>query len=68
MNPLVAVGAAIGTLYLPYALFCVVMRPERRLRLSGLGASATPFMRWSIRLALAAAVLANWGYVILTGR
>lgn len=68
LNPLAAVIAATATLYLPYALFCVVTRAERRLRLTALGPEASPATRWSVRLGLLLAVLANWIYLIAVGR
>ncbi len=68
MNPLVSVGAAAATLYLPYALFCVLLRPQKRLRISGFPSSTSPAFRWSIRLGFALVVLANWVYLILDGR
>lgn len=68
MNPLVAVGAAAATFYLPYALFCVVTQAERRVRLTGLGGEASPATRWTVRLGAAAILLANWIYLIAVGR
>lgn len=68
LNPLVAVGAAAATLYLPYALFCVLTRAERRLRLTGFGAESSLMTRWSVRLAAAGVLLANWIYLIAVGR
>lgn len=67
-NPLAAIAAGGATLYLPYAAFCVAARPMQRLRLTGLGAGASPAMRWSLRGALAASILLNWAYLIHTGR
>lgn len=67
-NPLAAIVAGAATLYLPYAAFCVTARPVQRLRLRGLGAGASPALRWGLRAALAASILLNWAYLILAGR
>lgn len=68
MNPLVAVGAGLATLYLPYAAFCVATHQNRRLRLTGFSEAAPSSFRWGIRLTVLAAVLLNWGYLIHAGR
>jgi hypothetical protein len=66
-NPLATTIAALATLYLPYAGFCVATRRPQRLRLVGLGPSLGR-LRWAVRFALLAVVLLNWAYLIHAGR
>jgi hypothetical protein len=68
LNPLVTAVAAAATLYLPYAAYCVATNRPRRLRLVGLGPTTPSGVRRGAWLALIAAVLLNWAYLIHAGR
>ena len=62
-NPLVAVGAGLAALYIPYA-WGVILGWVRPLRTGWLTAPMPPGVRWSIGVILAA----NWIYLLAVGR
>jgi hypothetical protein len=62
MNPLVAIGCAVGLLYLLYAAAVLTFRlPRFRPTVSARGARR-------LRIATVAALAVNWAWLIATGR
>lgn len=68
LNPLVASGSAALSLYLLYAIYCVLRRPPHRIRVRGFTEQTPVSFRWVLRGGALALVLGNWIYLIAVGR